>query len=62
MFCEDSEWCNVIEKESGVIQMNLIAEIFEKNYEDILNLFTVESISEIKTKLAFFKKEKAKNS
>lgn len=61
MFSEDSEWYNVVEKESGVIQMNLIAEIFERNYEKILDIFTVESIFETKTKLASIRKERAKS-
>jgi len=56
MFCEDSEWCNVIEKERGVIQMNVLANIFEKYYEQIREIFGKEKKAITKTKLALLQK------
>jgi hypothetical protein len=57
IFCEDSEWCNMIEKERGVVQMHLIAEILEKYYEQILDIFSEENLIETTKKLTHLKKE-----
>lgn len=61
MFCEDSEWCNIVEKERGVLQMKLIADIFKKYYDQILEIFSEEQISETISRFALLKETKAQN-
>lgn len=61
MFCDDSEWCNMVEKERGIIQMKLIADIFHKYYDQIMAIFSEEQFSQIKAKLASLRKIKAQN-
>ncbi len=61
IFCEDSEWYNMVEKERGMVQMHLIAKIFEKYYEQILEIFSEEYLSDTIKKLQHLKIERDKN-
>lgn len=60
-FSDDSGWCNIVEKESGITQLELLANILEKYYGQIIELFSEEQIADTKTKLTQLKKAQAKN-
>lgn len=57
MFCDDSDWCNMVEEDKGAIQMELIAKILDKYYDQIQSIFTKDLYHETKIQLANLKKQ-----